>query len=254
MTFFTELQLYYMRKIREVLRNPSYLFMTVAAPVLYLVLFAPLLKGLTGVPGIGQSDHILNMFMPGMLILLALYGGLFVGFGLIDEIRQGVVERFRVTPTSRLAILLGGVMRDVTSVLVQSVLLTLVAIPFGLKIHWGGYLLILIIAAIITALFSTFSYALALKLKSEDALAPITQGIATPLTLLAGVMLPMELAPKWLLTAAHFNPLYYAVEASRALINGDFSQPVVWQAFLVLIPLLALAFGWAVRSYRTVVG
>jgi ABC-2 type transport system permease protein len=252
MSFFSTLQLYYVRKVKESLRNPGFLFMAVGTPLMYLLLFAPLLKHLTGMPGF-TGGNVLNVFLPGVEVVIAVYGGLYVGFGLVDEIRQGIIERFRVTPTSRLALLLGSVLRDVSAVLAQTLLITVLAIPFGLEVHWGGLAVIMALLAIISALFAAFSYALALRMKSEDAIAPIIQGISLPIMLLAGFLLPMEMAPHWLQVAALFNPVYYAVEASRALMAGHMNAPVVLQAFAVLLPVTSLVFLWAIRSYKTAV-
>ena len=72
--------------------------------------------------------------MPGLLVLLAIFGGLFQGFGLIAELRAGVIERSRVTPVSRLALLLGRSLRDVVSLLAQAVIITLLALAFGLRV------------------------------------------------------------------------------------------------------------------------
>lgn len=252
MNFLTAVKLYYARKIKEALRNRAFLGMTLGTPLMYLVFFEPLLKNLVG--GFGfPSVNVLNMFMPGLLCILAVFGGLFVGFGLCEEIRNGVIERFRVTPTSRLAILLGPVFRDVTALLVQAVILTLIMIPFGLKVHWGGLLVLLVLMAMTTALFASFSYTLALKLKNEDSIAPILQGISLPILLLAGFLLPMSLAPNWLQVVAHFDPVYYSVEAGRALISGNFSDTSIWQAFAVTTPLMFIVFLWAARSYKKVV-
>jgi len=252
MTFIAALKLYYFRKVKEALRNPAYVSMTVGVPLMYLVFFAPLLKNLAGGPGF-PADNVLNTFMPGLLCILSVFGGLFVGFGLVDEIRQGIIERFRVTPTSRLAILLGPVLRDVTALLIQAVILTVITIPFGLKVHWGGLAVLLVLLGMTTALFASFSYTLALKLRSEDAIAPILQGISMPVLLLAGFLLPMSLAPGWLQVVAHFDPVYYTVEAGRALINGDFDARMLTQAFAVITPLMMLVFLWAARAYRRVV-
>ena len=52
---------------------------------------------------------------------------------------------------------------------------------------------------------------------------------------------------------AHFNPLYYAVQASRSLAAGVFSAAAVWQAFAVLVPLCALVVTWATRVFRKAV-
>ena len=77
------------------------------------------------------------MFVPGLLIQLAMFG-LFVGFGLIAELRQGVVERMRVTPMSRAAMLLGRSLRDVVILEVQAIVMIVVAIPFGLTVDAQG--------------------------------------------------------------------------------------------------------------------
>jgi ABC-2 type transport system permease protein len=68
--------------------------------------------------------------------------------------------------------------------------------------------------------------------------------------LLSGIMLPISLAPDWLKTAAHFNPFYYAVEGSRALFVGNFSDAIVWQGFLIMTIFASLAVYLATKSLR----
>ena len=104
-------------------------------PVIYLLLFAPLLKPALAPIGATTDADTYRIFVPGLLVLLAIFGGLFPGFGLIAELRAGVIERSRVTPVSRLALLLGRSLRDVVSLLVQAVIITLLALPFGLRVH-----------------------------------------------------------------------------------------------------------------------
>ena len=104
------------------LRNPAWVVIGVLQPVLYLVLFAPLLKSLTETPGF-PSGGAYNVFVPGLLIQLGLFGASGVGFGLIAELRAGVIERFRVTPVSRFALLLGRSLRDILTLVVQSLIL-----------------------------------------------------------------------------------------------------------------------------------
>src|SRR4051812_5577656 len=115
------------------LRNPVWVFIGLLQPILYLVLFGPLLKSVASAPGFPQGGAY-NVFVPGLLIQLAMFG-LFVGFGLIAELRYGVVERMRVTPMSRTAMLLGRSLRDVVMLLVQALIMIVLAIPFGLHIE-----------------------------------------------------------------------------------------------------------------------
>jgi ABC-2 type transport system permease protein len=67
------------------------------------------------------------------------------------------------------------------------------------------------------------------------------------------VLLPISLGPLWMRVLAHFNPLYYLVQASRALAVGSFGNNAVWQAFAVLVPLSALVVAWATQVFRKAV-
>ena len=90
-------------------------------------------------------------------------------------------------------------------------------------------------------------------MKSEDRYAPIVHGINLPILLLSGTLLPMSLAPLWLKTIAHFNPVFYVVNASRALAVGDFGAVSIVYAFLILIPFAVLTMYWATGVFRKAV-
>ncbi len=230
------------------LRNPVWVVIGVVQPLLYLLLFAPLLKSIAAMPGFPPGGAY-NVFVPGLLIQLGLFGASGVGFSLIAELRFGVVERLRVTPVSRLALLLGRALRDILTLLIQSLLLVLVALPFGLHIHPVGLLVMLGLLALIGLLFASVSYALALWLKSEDAFAPLLFTATLPLLLLSGVLLPLNLAPGWLCAIANANPLAYAVDAARALFNNHPGDPSVVKGVLIMAVLAVAAVVIAARSF-----
>jgi ABC-2 type transport system permease protein len=217
--------LIYQRSMWLTIKQPVWIIFGLGQPILYLVLFGPLLKGATEAAGTGTNAF--NWFVPGLLIQVALFGAAFTGFGLIAELRYGVVERMRVTPMSRFAMLAGRSLRDVTIMLVQASLMILIAIPFGLDLDPVGAAATLGLLALVALAFALLSYSLALVVKTEDALAPIVQGVALPLLLLSGILLPMQLAPDWLQTLSNLNPLTHAVDASRALFNGLWGDPEV---------------------------
>ena len=104
----------------------------------------------------------------------------------------------RVTPISRFAMLLGRSLRDVVILVAQAVVMMVIALPFGLKIDPAGAAVTLLLLALIGLLTAPLSYTAGLILKSEDALAPLVQGVALPLLLLSGILLPLALAPDWL--------------------------------------------------------
>ncbi len=190
------------------------------------------------------------MFVPGLLIQLAMFGTLFVGFGLIAEVRFGVVERMRVTPASRLALLAGRVLRDVLVLVSQAVLLIAIASVFGLRAPLGGLVLVLAIVCLLGVALSSFSYAVALKLKSEDALAQLLNSLAVPLLLLSGILLPMSLAPRWLYLLSRINPFSHVVDGARAAVRGDFGSGSLVVGFIAALALAVAGVAVGTRTFH----
>ncbi len=126
------------RSLWLTIRQPMWLVFGMMIPILYLVFFGPLLAGATKAATAASGTSSFNWFVPGLLIQIAIYGTAFAGFGLIAELRSGVVERMRVTPMSRSAMLLGRSLRDVVILLGQAMLMIVLSIPFGLTIDAAG--------------------------------------------------------------------------------------------------------------------
>jgi ABC-2 type transport system permease protein len=238
--------LIFQRQILLVIRNPIWVIIGIVQPLYFLFLFGPLLKPALGVSTNAEAYRI---FIPGLLVMLAMFGSMFVGFGLIAELRAGVIERSRVTPISRLALMLGRSMRDVVTLFFQAILITVLAIPFGLAVALGDLLLAYLVLGLIGLMLSAVSNALALKLRSEDSLAPLMNGVAQPILLLSGILLPLALAPAWIQHVADWNPFAWAVDASRALFAGDPSNDSVWKAIVILSVLTVASLFWAARSF-----
>lgn len=249
MTLIRDTKLMFIRNMQHTLRSPVFVFVSMFQPLMYLLLFMPLLNGLGGVPGL-PSGKTVDVFIPGLLVLQALFGTAFVGFSLIDDIRSGVIERFLVTPVKRPAILLGRVLRDAVVLILQCILITLVAIPFGLSVNIYGFLLSLVLYALIGITMASISYGFALIYKIEDALAPTLNTITLPVSLLSGIILPLALAPLWLQDLAKINPFSYAVNATRDLFAGNLQSITSVEGFVVISVLAILVFFWGVRSLK----
>ena len=236
------------RSLTLSLRNPAWVIMGILQPILYLLLFGPLLTNIAKMPGFPPGGAF-NNFVPGLLVMTALFGSAYVGFGLCDEIREGVVERMTVTPMSRVAMLVGRSLRDVVLLLAQGVILVTLAVPFGLNLNWGGVAVAFAMLALIGLMMAPVSYTLALVLKTEDSLAPTVNGLALPLLLLSGVMLPMSMGPDWLQTVAKFNPLYHAVAAIRALFNANYGDSEIVLGVALLLVLVVVTVSLGARSF-----
>ena len=249
MTFALHTGLFFRRKLLETLRQPVWIITGLSTPLLYLALFEPLLKPLAGRAGF-PSGQVLDVFVPGILALMAFGAGMGAGWVVIWEMDSGVIERLRVTPASRLALLLGTVLRDVVMFAVPAIVVIAIAVPFGFHARWGGLALLLLLLAALTASCSASSSALGISLKQIGSLAAVVTGLQLPLTLLSGILLPLSPGPGWLRVLGHLNPMYYAVEAARDLAAGIITTATVGTGFLVTGAAAGLALWWGTRSYH----
>lgn len=232
-------------------RNPLWLVFGLFQPIVYLVLFAPFLTGIAKTPGFPTGNAI-QFFAPGLLILNALFNASFAGFGLIDKLRSGFLERIRVTPVPRLAIVLGLVLRNTVVLIVQSALLLLTSLFFGLRLDPMGAAILAVLMTLIGITMASLSYAIALLVKDEGTLAAITNFFTLPLVLLSGVMLPVAFAPASIRMLAKFDPFTYAVDAARALLNG-IPDPSIWHAFALFSVLGVIALWSFIKAMREAV-
>jgi ABC-2 type transport system permease protein len=250
MSFATDTYLIFRRQLRLSLRNPVWVIIGLIQPVMYLAFFGPLLTRVTGqgLPGFPPGNSY-SFFVPGLLIQLGLFGAAFVGFSIISDWRAGVIERFRVTPVSRLALLAGRVLRDVVTLLVQAVVLVLAGVLFGLRAPVAGVLIGLGFIAVVAISLSAISYAVGLLLKSEDALAPLINMIVVPLTLLSGILLPMTLGPGWLQGIARATPFRYIIDAMRQAFQGVYASTIMLEGAAVAVGLATICLWVAFRAF-----
>ncbi|MFF4030400.1 ABC transporter permease [Streptomyces sviceus] len=237
----------YGRYLRQSLRSRFALLFGVLMPLLYLVFFGPLLTGLP-LGGRGDSWQVL---VPGLLLQLGLFGALFAGFMIIMENGQGVVERMRVTPVSRLALLLGRVLREATVFVLQAVLLVLAAVAMGLRAPLAGVLIGFAFVALLTVSLASLSYALAMKVRTPQEFGPLVNAVSMPSMLLSGLMLPMTLGPAWLNVLSHFMPFRYLVDAMRDAYVGAYTTDHMLYGVLVAVGFAVLAVTVGTRVFRT---
>lgn len=249
MKLLNDTTLIFFRSMQDTLRNPVWILFGLFQPLCFLLLFAPFLEKLTTNPDFGGINS-LTVFTPGLLIMIALFGTSFVGFGLIDDIRSGVIERFRVTPITRTAILLGRVLRDLCVLTVQTTFLLALAWLLGLSASLLGIICSYGLVLLVGFTVATASYGAAFILQSEDALAPTINFFILPIQLLAGITLPLSLAPTWLKRVAFFNPFAHAVSASRALFLGDYLNSTVTFGFASMIILSCITFYYTAKLFQ----
>jgi ABC-2 type transport system permease protein len=237
------------RQVLLTRRTPVAIAFGIAQPITYLVLFAPILKLALSSEGVTSYAQAFRVYVPGLLTVMAVIGGMSGGFALLADLRSGVIERGRVTPVSRPALMLGRAIRDVTHILVSCAIITVLALPFGLRIGLYGALLAVVLLIILALTSTSVGYALALWVRNEGTLGQVILLFANPIMLLAGVLLPLTLAPLWMVRVARWDPFYWATNGMRAVFAGQIGAFSVWVSIVILVGLVLVAMTLSVRMF-----
>ncbi|HYO38597.1 MAG TPA: ABC transporter permease [Nocardioidaceae bacterium] len=247
MRFLRESHIVFRRQLRMNLRNPAWVIIGMLQPVLYLLLFGPLLEPLISQFG---ATNAYTFFVPGMLVQLGIFGAFFAGFSLIGEWREGVIEAERVTPASRTALLVGRLYRDLLQLLVQALILVGLGYALGMEAPLAGIVIGTLLTLLIGGACAAASNALALTTKSEDVMAPVINMVMMPVLLLSGILLPMTIGPAWLEAASAFMPIRHVVDGVRDAFGGDYgASGLLWGTVWALL-LFGLATWWGTATFR----
>lgn len=242
----------FIREILLVLRDPFSLIFSLLQPLVFLGLFGPLLVG--SMSEFSSTAETLQWFVPGVIVMIALFGTSMTGANLLFEIMTGSYERVLATPLDRSAILAGRALKEFAPLIVQGVLIAVIAVPFGFSLHPLQLLAALAMLGVFGIGLGALSYALALAAKNREWLFwGVQQSLTFPLLILSGMMLPLDSGPGWMQTVAQFNPLTYMVDASRALLAGAWTDTAIWQGWLAAIVTCAVGLAVGIRkTQRTI--
>ena len=239
------------RALREAVRQPDALFMTMFIPLFFLVV------------NTGQAAEIFpsesTAFLEGqgygafqlpITLLLAASFGMAALF-LVEEIEGGYFDKLRAIPIPRYAIVLGRLVAEGAKGVVLASLIVLLAIPFGISIASGlaGFVLLVLLTALWGVVYAGFMQLIALKTRS--AAATNSGGlIFFPLLFLTPNFVPRELLTEPMEVAATLNPVTYLMEALRSLILDDLDWAKILPGFGVVAALGAVMLVLNVRMIK----
>lgn len=255
-TFVHDTTTVFVRQVLPSLRSPSSLVFGMLQPLVFLALFGPLLEGFgdgLGPAGTGSASTW-QWFVPGVLVMLALFGTTGTGYMLLTEIETGSQERLLVTPLGRPAMLLGRTLNDVATLVAQAVLIVAVMVPFGFRLHLGA-LVGLGLLVLLGVGVGGLSHALAIACRrSQEAFYMIQSSVQFPLLFLSGLMLPLDSAPTWMRVLGRANPLTYVVDAMRAVFDGRVLEAAVLHGTVVALAVAAVGLALGTRAMARTAG
>ncbi len=225
-TFITDTSIVLTRELRPLSRDPFSIIFSMVQPLVFLALFGPLLSQVSGLP----TSESLQWFVPGIIVMSALFAASTTGANLQLEMQTGSHERMLVTPMRRSALLVGRALKEVVPVLGQAAIIVAVTIPFGFRPQPTALLAVAMVAVFAVGL-GALSHVLALQTQGNEWMFwAVQQTLLFPLLLLSGMLLPIDAdSPGWMQALSTINPLTHVVDASRALFDGDvYTASVAW--------------------------
>ena len=239
------------RDLRALWRQPWYIAVTLVQPVIWLLLFGELFKGVADLPGF--SGSYIAYLAPGIVVMSALFSSGWSGMGTIEDIDRGVTDRLLVSPVRRSALIAGRVAQGAVVIVIQSVIMVGLALAVGASFPGGvvGVAVLILVAALLGAAFGALSNSLALVTRQEESLIGAVTFLVLPLTFLSTALMSSELLPGWMRTVAEFNPVDWAIEAGRSAVAAEPDWSLIAGNVALLTALLLLCAALATRAFRS---
>ena len=253
MAIFYDTQSLFTRALTKIVRNPTLLFVNLFTPLLFLLLFSQLLQKLSVTASL--SGNYLTYLTPGILVMNAVLGAFQSGMSIVNDINSGFLQKLLLTPVSRPAILFGRLLTDTLVVMIQSIIIILVAIPLGLTVSTGlpGVLLIFVTLIFFDLAWSGLLLALGLKTKKGETISAVGNLLAFPLLFISSALFPTSIMPTWAKTVSDYNPISYASNVTRDLIQGGLTWSTFAYAYIAIGILAIAAFAATLYQFRKVV-
>lgn len=240
------------RELRNLARQPWWIAITLAQPIVWLLLYGALFKSIVQIPGFAADSYI-DFLTPGIVVMTAFFSAGWSGMGMIEDLNRGVVDRFLVTPVARVALIAGRVIQGAVVAVIQSAIIIGLGFVLGAEFRGGiAGLLVLVLGAVLVGTgVGALSNALALLLRKEESVIAASNFVLLPLTFLSTVFMQQSLVPGWIQTAARFNPVDWAVSAGREALQAGADWGYVTARLAYLFVFLLVSAWLATRAFRS---
>ena len=240
------------RNLLRIPRQPDLLLSFTVQPIMFLLLFAYVFGGAIKTPGYDYIDFLL----PGIIAQSMTFGGFVTAIGLTDDLRKGLIDRFRSLPMARPAVLAGRTLSDVVTNFLSVVVLLVTGLIIGFSFHAsvlevvGGVALLILFGYAFSWVFAL----LGLLVSSPESANSVGFLAVFPLTFISSAFVPVDSMPAGLQWFAEINPFTIVVNAMRALWLGAPAGNDVWGAVVWSLVILGVFAPLAVARYRRTAG
>jgi ABC-2 type transport system permease protein len=233
-------------EVRKLFHDPTELISRAVQPILWLGIFGEALSKVRAIPTGGVT--YLQFITPGILTQSVTFVAIFYGLYIIMDRDAGILQKFLVTPTPRLALVWGKMLSATVRGISQAVIVFIFAFILGIKLHltiWTipGVVIIVLLGA---SFFTGLSMIVASIVKTRERFMGIGQVITLPLFFASNAIYPIQIMPPWLQVVAKINPLSYMVDGLRSLLVSGVTTGILADIGILLAATLLIS---AVSAY-----
>jgi ABC-2 type transport system permease protein/oleandomycin transport system permease protein len=239
------------RAFLRIPRAPDLLLSFTVQPIMFVLLFVYVFGGAIVTPGYDYVDFL----MPGIIVQTMAFGGFVTALGLAEDLKKGLVDRFRSLPMSRAAVLAGRTLADVGTNMISLTIMIVVGLLAGFSFDApaahiaAGIGLVLLFGYAFSWVFAFIG----LASSSPEASQSIGFILIFPLTFVSSAFVPVDTMPGALQDFAELNPVTVAVNALRALFLGAPAGNAIWGAIAWSLAIAAFFAVLSVARYKRAV-
>lgn len=226
------------RNLIKIKRVPDLLVYTTLSPIMFVLLFAYVFGGAIG--GEGGAAGYREFLIAGIFAQTVVFGATITGAGLAEDVKKGIIDRFRSLPMAPSAVLTGRTLSDVVNNIIVLVVMSLTGLFVGWRIRGSfldavaGYLVMLVFAYALSWVFAFVG----LLVPSPEVVNQASFIVIFPLTFVANTFVPLDTLPKALQVFAEWNPISAITQAARDLFGNNLALGVAPTAWPLVHPVL----------------
>jgi len=231
------------RSSLHIIRNTDQLLGTFFQPIMFLVLFTAVYSGAIQTQGVDYT----NFLMAGIIVQTVAFGSTTTAVAVANDLKKGIVDRFRSLPMSNLAVVNGHVISDLFRNAISVIVMIIAGLIMGFRPNadFNDWLLFAGIIALFTLAMSWLSAIVGLVAKSVEGVQWLTFVFIFPLTFASSAFVDPSTMTSWLQGFAENQPMTHIVNAIRSLLigtpMGDSGWLTLWWVLGILVVSMPLA-------------
>ncbi len=245
------------RNLIKIKRVPELLIWTTMSPIMFVLLFGYIFGSAIDIPGGSYREFLIA----GIFAQTVVFGATFTGAGMAEDMKKGIIDRFRSLPMARSAVLVGRTASDIAYNSISLVVMSLTGFIIGWRIRTSfvealwGFLLLLIFAYAISWIMAYVG----MLVSSPEAINNASFMVIFPMTFIANTFVRTETLPGILKPIAEWNPVSSVAQAARESFGNtagiaesdawSLNHPGLYTLLWVAI-ILAVFVPLSVRQYK----